>query len=232
MPAKVTAVFSLTIRPRGGLRPDVLACFDTLVANKEAYDIVKAIAVVEQPGNETSRHLQCGLVLSTPKSSQTFKRYVSSIFDSKLDDDEKKHAICLHSHHDVEGLVGYCVKENLNMSDPYFRRGFTDEELANGNNKYQEILRLRRLERDKSVTQNTFPAKMKDAYWSIRHCFLDDDNKYIPVKEQVKQCIEWLLDNDYNIMPFITGRTIKNYEQYWYNFIHDPEQEKEENTIS
>jgi len=232
MPAKVTAVFSLTIRPRGGLRPNVLACFDTLVANKVAYDIVKAIAVVEQPGDETSRHLQCGLILAQPKSSQTFKRYISSIFDPVLDDDERKHTICLHAHHDQEGLVGYCVKENLNMSDPYFRRGFTDEELAAGNDKYQEILRQRQLERDKSVTQTSFPAKLKMAYWNIRHCLLDDEGKYLSPEQQINECLEWLLRNDYNVMPFITTRTIKTYTTYWAHFIHDHEQEEKNTTHS
>ena len=143
----------------------------------------------------------------------------------EMDEAERTFSIHTNTHHDLTGLLGYCMKEQT--GPPWMNKGFTEAELLVASEHY-------RLQKDKAiskknhkhVSQDQFYELMKDTHDKLLH----EWNYHKPITDgiiksdiQVDMCIRSLLMEGYNILPHCTKSALSTLRNFWDNFVNSEE---------
>jgi len=222
MPAKITNFYSITFRPRDGItkvHEDIVMH----LVNESRFKVKKCLATIEKDGTP-GRHIQSAWVLEDPVNSQLFRKYIVKKLTEGLADDEKQHSVCVNTHHDLMGLLGYCMKEQT--GPPWLNRGFSETELLVASEHYkQEKALALSTKNHKHVSQDQFYELMKEAHDSLimEWKYHKPHESDIAPDFQIDKCVRYLLMGGYNILPHCTKGALSTLNRFWDSFVNNEE---------
>lgn len=228
MPAKITNVFSITIRPRHGIKEEhKTILLNWVTGESPKYPAFKALVTLE--GATDTLHFQTAFILQEATSSQNIKRHLLSLYKHVLDAEEMKHAIRVTSHNDERGLLGYCLKELMTLKDIFYRKGYTDDELQDASAYYKDILKQRKIESEKTMMTQSRSVELIIEYANAIYYASDIHKggwllgKHTSVWEDLELRTKWLdssierlIEAGYiGIINHISGQRRRTLIKYW-----------------
>lgn len=118
-------LYSVTIRPRGGITkafPDFMEKLKSIITE---YDDVEYYFAVEDVGTAESSHLQGMMSFKSMIRQDNLRRSFVKLFPA-VDTAEKRSMICVKTHNSLDILLGYCQKQGnehiTNYPDPVLVR--------------------------------------------------------------------------------------------------------------